>query len=405
VPKSARQLAEEIREKWNRAEVEGRDLTLTERREIQALIDSAESQHEIEKSMRSVGLGDLGPVSTDSRSVTGNPGAAFVKSAGYTRIADPASRGQSWSTGMVDVGPLQGKAGTALESGQGAGLVPVPQVAPGVVTKLFEPLGVADVFAQSQATTSTVRYINEGTATSGAAGVAEGSAKPASDLAYSTVDEPVRKIATSITTSDELLEDAANVEQFVNSRLSLFVKIEEERQLLRGSGSPELAGLVGRSGVNVYTKLAGDDNAVAIAKVIANTRGSSSLEPSAIIMHPTNWLATRLLRDGTGGTVGQFYGGGPITGAYGGGGNPGLFGQLLWNVPVVLSSVVGAGTAIVGSFNQGAEIWRRGGVSVEATNSHSDYFVKNLVALRAEQREALAVYRPGAFTVVSGLTS
>jgi HK97 family phage major capsid protein len=235
--------------------------------------------------------------------------------------------------------------------------------------------------------------------------VAEGSAKPASDLAYSTVDEPVRKIATSITTSDELLEDAANVEQFVNSRLSLFVKIEEERQLLRGSGSPELAGLVGRSGVNVYTKLAGDDNAVAIAKVIANTRGSSSLEPSAIIMHPTNWLATRLLRDGTGGTVGQFYGGGPITGAYGGGGNPGLFGQLLWNVPVVLSSVVGAGTAIVGSFNQGAEIWRRGGVSVEATNSHSDYFVKNLVALRAEQREALAVYRPGAFTVVSGLTS
>jgi HK97 family phage major capsid protein len=405
VPKSARQLAEEIREKWNQAEVEGRDLTLAERREVQALIDSAESQHEIEKSMSSIGLGDLGPTSADSIAIGGGPGARFVNSAEFKRLADPASRGQSWSTGMVDVGSLQAKAGTALESGQGAGLVPVPQVAPGVVTKLFEPLGVADVFAQRQATTSSVRYINEGTATSGAAGVAEGAAKPASDLAYSTVDEPVRKVATSITTSDELLEDAVNVEQFINGRLALFVQIEEERQLLRGSGPPELAGLVGRSGVNAYTKAAGDDNAVAIAKVIANTRGSSSLEPSAIVMHPINWLATRLLRDGTGGTVGQFYGGGPITGAYGGGGNPGLFGQLLWNVPVVLSSVVGPGTAVVGSFNQGAEIWRRGGVSVEATNSHSDYFVKNLIALRAEERLALAVYRPNSFTVVSGLTS
>jgi hypothetical protein len=43
-------------------------------------------------------------------------------------------------------------------------------------------------------------------------------------------------------------------------------------------------------------------------------------------------------------------------------------------------------------------------VTVEATNSHQDYFLKDLVAIRAEQREALLVYRPSAFTVVSGLT-
>jgi hypothetical protein len=43
-------------------------------------------------------------------------------------------------------------------------------------------------------------------------------------------------------------------------------------------------------------------------------------------------------------------------------------------------------------------------VVVEATNSHSDYFTRDLVAVRAEQREALLVYRPSAFTVLSGLT-
>ena len=80
-----------------------------------------------------------------------------------------------------------------------------------------------------------------------------------------------------------------------------------------------------------------------------------------------------------------------------------MFGASLWNTRVVLSSVVGAGTALVGNFGQGAHIWRRGGVSVEATNSHDTFFVKNLNMLRAEERLGLGVYRPAAFTAVSGL--
>jgi hypothetical protein len=42
-------------------------------------------------------------------------------------------------------------------------------------------------------------------------------------------------------------------------------------------------------------------------------------------------------------------------------------------------------------------LYRRGGVSLEATNSHSDWFVRDITAIRAEQREALAVYRPASF--------
>ena len=37
------------------------------------------------------------------------------------------------------------------------------------------------------------------------------------------------------------------------------------------------------------------------------------------------------------------------------------------------------------------------------TNSNEDDFKNNLVALRAEERLALAVYRPGAFGKVTGL--
>jgi len=76
----------------------------------------------------------------------------------------------------------------------------------------------------------------------------------------------------------------------------------------------------------------------------------------------------------------------------------------LWNTRVVLSTHVGAGTALVGNFGQAAHLWRRGGVSVEATNSHSDYFRFNLTAIRAEERLGLGVYRPVALTEVRGLS-
>ena len=224
--------------------------------------------------------------------------------------------------------------------------------------------------------------------------------KPESTLAYSEVVEPVKKIATLLPVSDEMLEDAPSIQAYLNGRLSLFVSVEEEEQLLRGAGGNDLVGLIGRAGVNTYTRLAADNNAESLAKVIANTAGSAFVQPDAIIMHPSNWLATRLLRAGT---AGEFFGGGPFGAAYGGN-SPGMFGASLWNLPVVLSNTVGAGTAVVGAFRSAAMIWRRGGVSVEASSSHSDYFARNLTALRAEERLALGVYRPVAFTVISGLT-
>jgi HK97 family phage major capsid protein len=184
------------------------------------------------------------------------------------------------------------KTGTVFESGQGAGLIPVPQVIPGVVDKLFEPLSVVDLIPNSQATTSSLRYVNEGTATNAAAGVAEGGTKPASDLAYSTIDEPVKKIATVLTVSDELLDDAPQIQQYLNSRLGLFVRLEEERQVLRGAGGNELVGIFGRAGVNTYN-IGSDTPAVGIYKALVNTRGSANLAPSGIVMHPVNYASIR----------------------------------------------------------------------------------------------------------------
>jgi hypothetical protein len=64
----------------------------------------------------------------------------------------------------------------------GGAFVSVPMVIPGVVDKLFQRLTVENLFGSAQATGPTIRYIVEGTATNGATGVGEGSAKPESTL-------------------------------------------------------------------------------------------------------------------------------------------------------------------------------------------------------------------------------
>jgi HK97 family phage major capsid protein len=397
-------LKAEIKEIYRRAEEESRGLTTGEKGRVVDLLSFIEKREEVKSLGKILGAPDSGvPANGSFLDPTswggGGPGDRFIASEGYKSIRDSSSRPQDWSSGVVEVSrtsPLEMK-GTLLETGAGGpggGLIP-PAYQPGIVSKLFEPLGVSDVFGSSQ--------------TTAAAGVAEGGVKPESNLAYSEIVEPIKKIATVLPISDEFLEDAPSIQSYLNERLGLFVRIEEERQLLRGNGTNELIGLFNRSGaqaINTYTKLGTDDNAVALARVLANTRGSANVQPDTIILHPTNWLTTRLMRDGTGGTIGQFYGGGPFTGAYGvsSPGAPNLFGESLWGTRVVLSTVVGSGTALVGNFSQAAHVWRKGGVSIEASNSHDTFFVKDLTMLRAEERLGLGVFRPSAFTAVSGLT-
>jgi hypothetical protein len=65
--------------------------------------------------------------------------------------------------------------------------------------------------------------------------------------------------------------------------------------------------------------------------------------------------------------------------------------------------LISAGTALVGGFAQNAQIFRNGGISLVAANSHNDFFYRMQIALRASQRLALAVYRPACFGTVTSL--
>jgi HK97 family phage major capsid protein len=243
------------------------------------------------------------------RSAQKSLGDAFIESKGYKdAINDYRSSGgrfrEGFSTGAVTLDMK----GTLLEGAAGGGgalAATVPQVIPGAVETLFQKLTFADLVLGGQASTNSVRYVVEGTATSGAAGVAEGGTKPESTVGLTTTDEPIKKIATLLPVSEEMLEDAPAIQSYINGRLSLFVRIEEERQLLRGtSGGNEVQGMLTTRNVPVFgtaSAAAGDDFATKIFKAANSMRGSAFVEPEWVVMHPSDWQTIRLAKDGAGG--------------------------------------------------------------------------------------------------------
>jgi hypothetical protein len=69
---------------------------------------------------------------------------------------------------------------------------------------------------------------------------------------------------------------------------------------------------------------------------------------------------------------------------------------------VAITKAIAVNTALVVCQSE-AMVFRRGGIAVQASNAHQDFFVRNLTAIRAEERLALAVFRPACFGLVTGL--
>ncbi|MBA3654247.1 MAG: phage major capsid protein [Actinobacteria bacterium] len=338
------------------------------------------------------------PTATASRSMAKSIGQQFVEHDGYKNVLGLIGKGK------IESGPIELKATVS----EGVSGIVQPEVQPGFLPILFQRLTVADLMPNGATNSNTVRYLKETIATNAAAAVAEGGAKPASDLQFAQVDEPVRKIATVIKVTDEMLEDQAQIRSYIDGRLALFVQIAEEAQLTSGSGvAPQLTGILNRSGLTAAQAVGADTRLDAIYKEITKVRVASFLEPDSIVMHPTDWQTIRLLKDANN----QYYAGGPFNyGPYGVGTNPSyntitrsVPTDTLWGLRVVVTTAITAGTALLGAFMTAAQIFRRSGLVVEMTNSNEDDFKNNLVAIRAEERLALAVYRAAAFGTVTGL--
>jgi HK97 family phage major capsid protein len=282
--------------------------------------------------------------------------------------------------------------GTTLSEGAGSGgALVTPDIQPGIVPLLFRRLVVADLIAPGTTTSNLVQYMKETTFTNAAAAVLEGGLKPESALVFASATSPVQKIAHWIPVTEEMLEDYAQTQSIVDSRLRLGLALTEEDELLNGSGvAPHLLGLTNLPGLSPAIARGTDSNADALFKQITAIATTVFVTPDGIILNPINWQSIQLTKNAAGNYLGSGPWAAPST-------------PMLWGLPVAVTPAEAAGVGFVGGFRSSAQIFRRAGVRVEASNSHASFFINNLVAIRAEERLALAAYREAAFGKVTGL--
>lgn len=286
----------------------------------------------------------------------------------------------------LDMSQLWGAKTLLTETGYAPQAVRIPRL----VEAALQMPTVADLIPQGTTDQISIVYMEETTTTNSAAMVAEGAAKPESALAFTERTAPVRKVATVLPMTDELLNDAPALRAYVEARLRLFLEKAEETELLTGANNtaPDFTGLLNASNLQTQAKGA-DPTPDAVYKAMIKIQTTAFLDPSGVIFHPLDWQDVRLLRT----TDGLYIWGAPM--------DPGP--NRIWGLPVVLTTAMTQNTALVGAFNTACQIFRRAGVTFAISDQNEDFFIKNKIMMRVEERLAFAIYRGAAFCTVTGV--
>ena len=211
----------------------------------------------------------------------------------------------------------------------------------------------------------------------------ETASKTQLEMNFSKQTSPVETIAAWLPVSRQVMDDAPQLQGHIDGRLTYAVMAEAERQILEGDGvDGELTGIL-NAGIDDAGAAAADETDIDhIRNAIANVR-VDEYQATGIILHPNDWASIELEKDDNGRYIWVSVG----TGAQ----------MRLWRVPVIETTVMNEGEFLVGAFGMGAQIWDRQSATIRISDSHSNYFTRNTLAILGEIRLALTVYRPKAF--------
>jgi HK97 family phage major capsid protein len=397
---AALKAAQEITAK---AKAEARDLTDEETTEVEAKlaevadIDKKIKGENLVKSVAALGTAEPEPEGADTPAKS--LGEHFVKSVGEQF---KAARGVSGATvSAPEFMPSAAKANTDTQARPASAAPWATEFDTSIVTAYRRPLVVADLLGSGTLSGNSITYLIEGALEGDFTTVAEGGAKPQIHFADpTTVTETLKKLAAFVKFTDEMIEDFDFIVSNINNRALYQLSLVEENQLLSGDGTGQnLLGLLNRSGIQTETAasvtVAGDDNADAVFRAMTKIQTATGFSPDGIVIHPLDYQAFRLSKDGNG----QYFGGGYFEGQYGNGTM--MMQPPLWGLRTVVTAAATAGTVVVGAFQQAATVYRKGGVRVETTNSHASDFTSNLVTTRIEERLALECKFPAAVCKVT----
>lgn len=272
------------------------------------------------------------------------------------------------------------------------------------MTPFQRPLTLRNLVTNGSTTSDSIEYVRVTSITNNAAPVAEatssgpqtvsganlvnavgGGYKPESGLAVARYSTPVRTIAHWIPVTKRALADAAQMVTLIDGFLEYGLEEELEDQMIAGDGSGEnFEGLANVSGVQAQAY--DSDVLTTLRKAKTKVRLVGRANPTGYVINPADLEAVDLLTD----NENRYYFGGPAAS----GSAP-----TLWGLPIVESEAVPAGTAYVGDWTK-AVLWDRQQSTITTTDSHADFFVRNLVAILGELRAAFGVLQPNAFVEI-----
>jgi len=216
--------------------------------------------------------------------------------------------------------------------------------------------------------------------------------KPKARQTFEVLTEPVKTLAHWLPATRQILMDASQLRQLVDGRLVEGLMLSEETQLLYGSGSSvELQGLMTNPDAQTYLWSSGLLLPVPDTKLDA-VRRAMTLSALAhypvdgVVLNPIDWEEIETAK----GTDGHYL----MTPVMSGNQT-----MILWRSPVIVTTAIDPDDFLVGSFALGCAIFDREEATIRVSDSHEDFFPRNMIAVLAEERMAFVTFRPEAFVV------
>ncbi|MCK8669294.1 phage major capsid protein [Pseudomonas azerbaijanoccidens] len=265
----------------------------------------------------------------------------------------------------------------------------------GIVAPIYDPviqpgirqeLRIRDLLTAIPVTGQNYTYFRELLHTRGAAPVAEGGTKPTSDVTFEAATDRVKKIAVWMPVTEEALDDVPQMQGYIQELLRYDLKLEEENQILKGDGTGEnLNGLMTQATTySAALTKAGDTSIDIVRRGIYQVRKQSKLSADGVVMSELDWMNIELQKDGEN--------------RYLFANLQGLVTPVLWGRPVITSDSMDEGDVdtggefLIANFARAAILFDRM-TYLFKMGLINDMFIKNQIALLAEERLGLGVRR------------
>lgn len=324
-------------------------------------------------------------------------GDRYVESAEYKALKESGRLEQSGKLGDTDAAmigsAMQLKALLTGLSDTSGGAFLVNDRQTDVTTLLREAPKVIDLVNVGTTDSDLVEWVRMTSRTNAAAEVLEATSSadgmlPESTFALDVQQTLVQSVGHFIAATKRAMADAGQLRTLIDDELETGLKLRIDGQILAGNGTtPNLRGILNTAGIGTQP-LGGDSRSDSVHKAITQI-ALAFLTADAILLHPTDYESLRLEKD----TNGNYIYGPPSQ-------NQPI---SIWGLRVAQSTLEPQGTALVGAWKASATLWVREGVVISATDSHSDWFLRNIIAIKADTRVAFGVRRPAGFVKVTGL--